>query len=197
MSGEEALHRLLERRPSLGAEEVRLFVQSQSVEARTRWAEEHVLGMFSEARREARLSAERGAAESRARAAVSREWTLEEREEYEAGQAVKRERNLALMRELDRVIERQAQQLAIEWTQDLLGTTFGLPDGTLTTWGEATVEQHRERLRMFTAQAVTGIEGAARHRQAIQEIEGSGAACLAEAVRAGGHCGTTVLRSGA
>lgn len=75
-----------------------------------------------------------------------------------------------------------ARQKFVEWTTELLGAAFRLADGTITTWGEATEEQHLERVKMFERQAVTGVMGASRHLQAVEEIRAHGARNLAEAV---------------
>lgn len=64
-----------------------------------------------------------------------------------------------------------ATDLAAEWSPDLLTQTIRLRDGRETTWGAATLDEHRERLAMFTANAAANLEGAARHRKAIDDIE--------------------------
>jgi hypothetical protein len=68
----------------------------------------------------------------------------------------------------------------VEWTMELLNSGFVLPDGTTTTWGQATIDQHIAREEMFTTNALANMEGAARHRQAIERIQASGVTCLAE-----------------
>jgi hypothetical protein len=81
-------------------------------------------------------------------------------------------------------VDAYAEQLRMEWTAELLATPFALPDGSRTTWGAATVGQHRERVAMFEGQAHTAIEGAARHVVAILELEAAGASCLADLLAA-------------
>lgn len=73
--------------------------------------------------------------------------------------------------------------LRLEWTQDLLAEQFALRDGTKVAWGEATVDQHQDRIDMFMSQAAAGIEGAARHQQALDDLTASGARSLNDLVR--------------
>lgn len=76
------------------------------------------------------------------------------------------------------ILDDYAAALRVEWTSELLASEFAMPDGVRTTWGEATIDQHRERLAMFTANAQANIEGAARHQKAIDELSASGATSL-------------------
>lgn len=82
------------------------------------------------------------------------------------------------------ITEDYARHLRMEWTAELLATGFPLPDGTRTTWGQATIEQHQARVAMFEGQALNAVEGAARHRKAIHALQATGARCLAEAAEA-------------
>jgi hypothetical protein len=84
------------------------------------------------------------------------------------------------MAQMTAATEAYARHLRMEWTAELLATGFPLPDGTRTTWGAATVDQHRARVAMFEGQAVAAVESAARHRKAIDALHSSGASCLAE-----------------
>jgi hypothetical protein len=79
-------------------------------------------------------------------------------------------------------IGRFRDELRIEWTRDLLDASIALPDGRVTTWGEATVDEHEARAELFTRNAIANAEGAARHRQAIDELNASGARTLRELV---------------
>lgn len=72
----------------------------------------------------------------------------------------------------------------IQWTQDLLDSPFSLADGTQVLWGDATVDQHRERLAIFTRNAAANIEGAARHKAALEALSTTGAPTLREMVTA-------------
>lgn len=87
--------------------------------------------------------------------------------------------NRRMMGKVAASIEALKKDLKVQWTSDLLAQRITMPDGTSTTWGDASVAQHRERLEMFKANAVANIEGAARHQQAIEDLEAVGAACLA------------------
>lgn len=70
------------------------------------------------------------------------------------------------------------------WTQQLLATTFPRGDGTVVTWGEATVDDHEARRQMFAKNAVYNLEGAARHEQAIQDLRAADAETLGDLVAA-------------
>lgn len=73
-----------------------------------------------------------------------------------------------------------AARLRVEWTAELLGSTIAMPDGTLTTWGAATLDQHQERVAMFEANAVANAEGAARHLRAVADLNEAGVGSLNE-----------------
>lgn len=81
---------------------------------------------------------------------------------------------------VDRLIERRAEEVGIEWTAALLTTTVALPDGSRVEWGEATREQHAARLDMLAKHAAGELETAARHRAAIGAIDAAGVQCLNE-----------------
>lgn len=70
--------------------------------------------------------------------------------------------------------------LRVTWDRELLDSEFALPDGSVTTWGEATVPQHQERCDMHTRNAQSGIEGAARHQRAIKDLTITSTATLNE-----------------
>lgn len=72
--------------------------------------------------------------------------------------------------------------LRMTWTQELLDSEFVLSDGTTTTWGDATAEQHRDRVTQFTDSAAASIEAAGRHQAAIKTIADSGVSTLREAL---------------
>lgn len=77
-------------------------------------------------------------------------------------------------------------ELFTEWTEQLLGSEIAMPDGTRTTWGKATVSQHRLRHDMLVKNVTANMENAVRHSQAIELIESSGAMNLEEALRSSG-----------
>jgi hypothetical protein len=89
-----------------------------------------------------------------------------------------RQYNDEIQRAVDIFIEETAQEAGIAWTSALLTSTFALPDGTRVKWGEATVDQHQQRASMFSKQATAAVENAARHINAIRDIEKAGAGCL-------------------
>lgn len=62
----------------------------------------------------------------------------------------------------------------------LLAETFALGDGSRVSWGEATVEQHEQRIAML-ARLRDGIDATiARHRAAVEGIRAAGVKCLAD-----------------
>ena len=66
---------------------------------------------------------------------------------------------------------------------EFLSELFALGDGQKTTWGEATIEQHEQRVRMLRLMK-EGIEKTIeRHEMAIQELRGRKLACLNDLVR--------------
>jgi hypothetical protein len=83
-------------------------------------------------------------------------------------------------RETDKFLREYAAKVRLEVTAELLGTSFALGDGTSVTWGEATVDQHRQRVEMLSANAAGVVETAARHVAAVRMCEEAGVSCLAE-----------------
>lgn len=60
----------------------------------------------------------------------------------------------------------------------LLVESFWLPSGVRVSWGDATVEQHQQRIDWLSNQ-IAGISATiARHQQAIDAIVEAGASCL-------------------
>lgn len=117
------------------------------------------------------------------RRGTSRYWKwVEESDEGKGHEAAMAAADAAYVAGLARVVstavDEYADALRIEWTNELLATEIALPDGTRTTWGAATVEQHTERAQMFERMAQGNLEGAARHRKAIDELRSSGASSL-------------------
>lgn len=86
--------------------------------------------------------------------------------------------------EIREITDRFVKQMRVEWTAELLDSTFALTDGTLVLWGDATLDQHRERVAIFTRNAAANLEGAARHEAAIQSLEQSGADTLRQMLTA-------------
>lgn len=83
---------------------------------------------------------------------------------------------------LEERINLLAEEKLLAWTEELLGAEFRLTDGTLTSWGAATIEQHRERVEMFTKNATASTMGAGRHLQAVRDLEAAQAPTLNDLV---------------
>lgn len=81
---------------------------------------------------------------------------------------------------LKKALDRYSEDLKMKWTAELLNSTFTLRDGTVVTWGDATVDDHRSRQQMFLENAHANLEGAARHEAALRDLEASGATTLRE-----------------
>jgi hypothetical protein len=97
---------------------------------------------------------------------------------YDGGvQAYYAERRYARIIEL---VKHVADETRLTTTRELLATVFAIGDGTETTWGAATIEQHRQRIAMLTANAAGVVETAARHEAAVRMIEQAGVTCLAD-----------------
>jgi hypothetical protein len=111
--------------------------------------------------------------EGRAFEAREQEWDEHEADAFE--------KHLQALRDLT---DAWVRDLRMEWTEELLSSAFALPDGTLTTWGAATVADHEARRDMFTANAQANVEGAARHDAAIRELQDAGVSTLNELVTA-------------
>lgn len=73
-------------------------------------------------------------------------------------------------------------QIFVEWTEELLAAEIAMPDGSRTTWGLATIQQHRLRHDMLAKNAMANMENAARHSIAIEALTTSGAPNLAALV---------------
>jgi hypothetical protein len=78
------------------------------------------------------------------------------------------------------LIDAVAEQVRLEVTEELLGSEFALGDGTMVTWGDATVADHEQRIRLLEANAVGNVQTAARHRAAIVMINDGNVKTLAE-----------------
>jgi flagellar biosynthesis GTPase FlhF len=71
-------------------------------------------------------------------------------------------------------------QVRLELTVELLSTTFALGDGRKTTWGRASVADHRMRMEMLTDQAMGTLETVVLHEKAIEMIAEHGVTCLTD-----------------
>ncbi len=72
------------------------------------------------------------------------------------------------------MLEAYAEDLKMEWTQELLDAEFALGDGTRVTWGKATVEQHHKRMTMLSHNVESNLQAIKRHECAIADITASG-----------------------
>lgn len=158
-------------------------------------AVEFLVGKAADIAREESLRAERAATHGRVAAetpGAGRRWQSPPRPEptpEDPEREARRQERIAaeeaaiqrqMWDSISSAIGRYKDALRMEWTDELLASSFALADGTRVLWGEATVEQHRERVGMFTANAATNLQGAARHEAAIESLETAGAACLNE-----------------
>lgn len=103
-------------------------------------------------------------------------------DECNAHRAIMEKHDAQLARAMTSILNDYKAELRIEWTADLLASTFSVGDGTFVTWGEATADHHRDRVEMFKANAIANIEGAARHEAALDTLTTTGAPCLNMAV---------------
>lgn len=154
-------------------------------------AVEFLVDVVSRAQRDAALAVERNAERRptqmqevpRKGTKARRDWeanTPEGRAYRDDMDAITARHDQMLFGVIGKALERYAEDLKIEWTAELLDSTFGLRDGTQVTWGDATVEQHRERRQMFLDNAHANMEGAARHEIALRQLEETGARTLHE-----------------
>ena len=62
----------------------------------------------------------------------------------------------------------------------LFRTAFSLGDGTSVPWGQATIEQHEQRIAFLALQRDGLNRTIAQHQEAIRVISEAGATCLAD-----------------
>lgn len=87
-------------------------------------------------------------------------------------------RSKELWQSFSRMMDDVKAKWQMEWSTELLNQKFALGDGTDVTWGNATREQHEYRYKMHANHAVAGIEGASRHKAAIEVLDSTGASSL-------------------
>lgn len=68
------------------------------------------------------------------------------------------------------IVDDYKNDIRMEWTRELLDTSFALGDGTTVTWGDATPQQHQARIDMLAKIADGTLQTAARHQAAIEAI---------------------------
>lgn len=91
--------------------------------------------------------------------------------------AAGRQRTMLRVSEL---IHEVAAQVRLDVTEELLHTEFALGGGQRVTWGEASAEQHRQRIELLSKNAAANVEAAARHEKAIEMLCGGRVANLRE-----------------
>jgi hypothetical protein len=96
-----------------------------------------------------------------------------------------RERSRALWSGIQATMDKYKSEMHMEWNRELLASEFALGDGTKTTWGDATYADHEYRVSMHMKNAAAGVEGAARHRSALDFMDERGAATLNQALLTG------------
>jgi hypothetical protein len=98
--------------------------------------------------------------------------------------AARREGDRKLFARISSIVDDFAANLRIEWTAELLATSFAIDNsGETVTWAAATVEQHERRIAMLEANVAGNIEAAARHRKAVVDIGALRCRTLGEAVQ--------------
>lgn len=148
-------------------------------------AVEFVVAEVQRTQRTATLNAERTAevrdSEQRAESPQAGSWRKRaDQEEERAMWLIEQSMNANIQRAVDRYTE----EVKMQWTTELLDSTFALRDGTPVMWGDATVADHEERRKMFVDNARANIEGASRHEMALRDLAASGANTLREMIGA-------------
>lgn len=87
----------------------------------------------------------------------------------------------AMIRAVVQVFEDNHVFEAMELRQ-LVAEPIADKSGDRTTWGEAGIDFHRERIVMLNSNALAQLEAVARHECAIRTIEHYGVSCLNEAL---------------
>lgn len=175
----------------LTPEAAALIASSASTEEREAWAARYLMDQHGELRRARRQSAERAARTWRDK--PPSRWTRADHEAFEAApeddeaktyhrrmQDMDLRHRAELQSRMAEIFDGFRRQVRMEWTRDLLATTFALRDGAVVSWGEATVSQHEERAGMYAEQALSGLEGMAAHSQALDELKAAGVRTLNE-----------------
>lgn len=172
------------------------LVATTTPRLRDEMAVEWLVSAVSKEQRAVTLAVERSATSRVAEAADQRRPEAERLQEWRSSAAYKQrvreaaaeqeaadERHLARMKQ---IIDDYTASLKVQWTEELLASTFALSGGVVVTWGTATLEQHQERYDMFAGYAQANAGGAARHAQAIQELTRTGAVSLNDTVAKAG-----------
>jgi hypothetical protein len=70
------------------------------------------------------------------------------------------------------------QQARLELTAELLGASFALGDGRTVTWGEATLDDHEQRIELLFGNVSGNLATIAVHERAAELLRSAGASCL-------------------
>ena len=138
----------------------------------------YLLSQVKASHRRATLTIERDAERPKTPEAAAMSTEIELRAERENRDALK-----SLWADMNKAADKYKEALYVEWTDELLDAEFATGDGSTVRWGEATREQHEDRYNMHKRNAMAGMEGAARHRQAIETLDATGCDTLREAVK--------------
>jgi hypothetical protein len=84
--------------------------------------------------------------------------------------------------QLKRNIDNYRNAVRLEITEELLSGYFALGDGRRVTWGDATLDDHAQRVNQLMSHAQGTVETAVRHQAAIEMIRDAGVHTLREVV---------------
>lgn len=138
----------------------RVRQQRRRVETEAEWARKARVAAGEEPARsvEDQEAAEQFAAARRAAAEAARQ----EQERHEA------------------FVARIKSEARMEWTAELLASTFAVGDGTRVTWADATVNQHEQRIALLARGIGGSIDTMKRHEAAVADILAAAAHTLGE-----------------
>jgi len=84
------------------------------------------------------------------------------------------------MKDVLQAFEDFRNEVRLELTTELLGSSFALGDGTSVTWGNATITDHSKRMNMLNEHALGTLETAVLHEKAIEMIQSANVSCLGQ-----------------
>lgn len=94
--------------------------------------------------------------------------------------AFDRRRSRWLREDIQALLEQQADNIRLELTTEFLSAQFAIGDGRTVSWGDATVEDHLERIELLKSNAAGNMLTASRHLAAIRTITAQNAECLGD-----------------
>lgn len=83
---------------------------------------------------------------------------------------------------LEILIDMEVQFKFLRLTDNLLNSFFALGDGNEVTWGQATIEQHQQRISLLMGHTIGTIDTIVRHKTAINMIQDKNVNCLSNIV---------------